>query len=471
MNIKHIDLQIDPDNPFSNCKLERKKYAAVLTAVVDSYADGFVLAINNEWGTGKTTFVKMWRQSLSNAGFETLYFNAWENDFESNPLVAILSELKTLTGDKDKSTFKSLVKKGAVLTKNVLPAVAKAVIDRYVDNEILLQGIEDATKAATEILEKEVESYASRKRSLKEFRDELENYLKKTESSKPVIFFIDELDRCKPNYAVEVLEQMKHFFAVKGIIFVLTVDKTQLGHAVQGAYGSEKLDANEYLRRFIDIEYVIPAPSSSQFNKYLFEYFGFDEFFKSPAKHKYEGAERDRESFLSLANTLFKANTATLRQHEKIFAHARLALKTFRMNNYLFPDIFLFLVYLRTLNSDLYNKIAEKAVTLQELSDEYFNIVGGISTDDYSSHNLLYMEVQLTNMYNNYVSGHRAGLLAKRNKDGKFELPLVLSKLDSSENKQVYLDLLSYLSRDPDRGQTSLEHLLKKINLIDPIVN
>lgn len=470
MNIKHGDLQIDPENPFSNCKLERKKYAAVLTSVVESYADGFVLAINNEWGTGKTTFVKMWRQYLANEGFETLYFNAWENDFESNPLVAILSELKTLTGDKDKSTFKSLVKKGAVLTKNVLPAVAKAVIDRYVDNETLLQGIEDATKAATEILEKEVEGYASRKRSLREFREELEKYLENTESSKPVIFFIDELDRCKPNYAVEVLEQMKHFFAVKGIIFVLAVDKTQLGHAVRGVYGSEQLDASEYLRRFIDIEYVIPAPNSNQFNKYLFEYFGFDEFFNSPEKHKYAGAAHDRNSFLSLANTLFEESTATLRQHEKIFAHARLALKTFRVNNYLFPDIFLFLVYLRTLNSGLYKKIAEKAVTLQELSDEYFNIVGGIKTDDYNSHNLLYMEVQLTNMYNHYVSGHRVGLLANRGQDGKFESPLVFSKLDRSENKKEYLELINYLSRDPDRGQTSLEHLLKKINLVDPIV-
>ena len=161
INIKHLDLKIDSENPFATCKLDRKKYADVLTSIVSNYADGFVLAINNEWGTGKTTFVKMWQQQLLNQGFETLYFNAWENDFESSPLVAILSELKTLTGDEEKKTFKSLLKKGAVLTKNLLPAAARAAAARYLDNEILQQGVEDATKSVTEILEREVERYAS----------------------------------------------------------------------------------------------------------------------------------------------------------------------------------------------------------------------------------------------------------------------------------------------------------------------
>ena len=86
MNIKHNEIKIPSANPFVNCKLNREPYAKVLTEIVNSYADGFVLAINNDWGTGKTTFVKMWRQQLINEGFQTIYFNAWENDFNNNPL-------------------------------------------------------------------------------------------------------------------------------------------------------------------------------------------------------------------------------------------------------------------------------------------------------------------------------------------------------------------------------------------------
>ncbi|MEM8968622.1 MAG: P-loop NTPase fold protein [Bacteroidota bacterium] len=82
MSIKHTEIEIIPDNPFTNCKLGRQKYADVLTGIVNLYDDGFVLAINNKWGTGKTTFVKMWEQDLKGKEYQTVCFNAWENDFK-----------------------------------------------------------------------------------------------------------------------------------------------------------------------------------------------------------------------------------------------------------------------------------------------------------------------------------------------------------------------------------------------------
>ena len=77
-------------------KPDREKYAKVLTDIIENYSTGFVLAINNKWGTGKTTFVKMWEQDLKNKSYKTLFFNAWENDFENSPLTALMGELKSL---------------------------------------------------------------------------------------------------------------------------------------------------------------------------------------------------------------------------------------------------------------------------------------------------------------------------------------------------------------------------------------
>ena len=94
-----------------------------------------------------------------------------------------------------------------------------------------------------------------RKKNIISFKNSLANFIEKSTEDKPVVFIIDELDRCRPNYAVEVLEQIKHLFSVPKIVFVLSIDKEQLGHAVRGVYGSEKLNADEYLRRFIDILY------------------------------------------------------------------------------------------------------------------------------------------------------------------------------------------------------------------------
>ncbi|CAN5722278.1 hypothetical protein BH11BAC3_BH11BAC3_38070 [soil metagenome] len=333
MNIKHYEIEISREEPFSNCKLNRKPYSKILTEIIKNYSDGFVLAINNEWGTGKTTFTKMWKQQLINDGFQAIYFNAWENDFNNNPLVAVMSELKPLTKGKidNEKVFKSVIEKGAILTKNVAPVLVKSLIKKYLfDTDLIDATIENATKAATEILEEEIKEYTDKKKTIKEFRDELERFIVKTESKKPLIFIVDELDRCRPNYSVEVLEQLKHFFSVKGIVFVLSIDKNHLASSIKGFYGSDKINTDEYLRRFIDLEYSIPRPSNKLFSDYLFNFYGFDEFFNSSERRQHRELQNDREYLLEVSELLFNKCNATLRQQEKIFGQTRLILNSFK---------------------------------------------------------------------------------------------------------------------------------------------
>lgn len=320
MKIKHHEIEISQEKPFSNCKLNREQYAKVLTEIIRTYVDGFVLAINNEWGTGKTTFVKMWKQQLNNEGFQAIYFNAWENDFNNNPLVAIMSELKPLTKGKidNEKIFKSVVEKSAVLTKNIAPPLVKSLIKKYVvDTDVIDAAIENATKAATEILEEEIKEYTDKKKTIKEFRSELEKFIETTESQKPLVFIVDELDRCRPNYSVEVLEQLKHFFSVTGIVFVLSIDKNHLASSIKGFYGSDKINTDEYLRRFIDLEYSIPKPSNKVFCEYLFDYYEFNDFFSSLQRKQYHELQNDAEYLLKVAELLFHKANAILRQQEK----------------------------------------------------------------------------------------------------------------------------------------------------------
>jgi predicted KAP-like P-loop ATPase len=176
MNIKHHEIAIPKDTPFVNCKLQREPYAKVLTEIVGTFADGFVLAINNEWGTGKTTFAKMWMQSLSNDGFQTVYFNAWENDFIDDPLVAIMAELKPLIKGKvdGEKLFKSVLEKGAVLTKTVAPALLMSLIKKHVvDTVPLEEAIKNVTEATAGILEEQIREYSDKKKTVAEFRKEL----------------------------------------------------------------------------------------------------------------------------------------------------------------------------------------------------------------------------------------------------------------------------------------------------------
>ncbi len=371
MKIKHKAFTIEAGKPFENCKLNRAKYAEALTEIVQTYVEGMVLAIDNEWGTGKTTFVRMWQQHLIDNGFRTVYFNAWENDFDANALVAILSELKTLTNEGSKEIFDSVVGMAAILAKNVLPGVLKALAAKYVDLAALQATIEDTAKGVTEIFEKELEAHAAKKKTIQDFKTVLEKFIKIDENQKPLIFFVDELDRCRPSYSVEVLEQLKHLFSVPGIVFVLSVDKKQLAHAVRGYYGSDQINGEEYLRRFIDLDCTVPRPSNQEFCSYMIQYFGIDHVVR---KARISPDQKDffiQGVYIRFAGYLFDLDNVTLRQQERIFGLSRLAMNIFGHRNVTVDQLIFFLVYVKAMQPQVFSKIEQREYSLQELSDTF----------------------------------------------------------------------------------------------------
>lgn len=467
MKIKHHEIEISKETPFANCKLEREPNARVLTEIVNTYADGFVLAINNEWGAGKTTFVKMWQQQLINQGFQTIYFNAWENDFDSNPLVAIMSELETLNTVKNKKNFKSVMEKGAVLIKNIAPAILKALADRYIDSKVISDAIENTTKASAEILEEEIKEYSIKKKTIIEFRQELENFLKQGDNTKPLIFIVDELDRCRPNYSVEVLEQIKHFFSVSGIVFVLSIDKKHLGSAIKGYYGSELIDSNEYLRRFIDLEYSIPIPQTNLFVEYLYEYYGFNDFFSSVERSKFNEFINDNKILMSIANILFTKTNATLRQQEKVFALSRLVLCSFQSNQYTFPHLLFILVYIKTMLNDVFLKIEKNDFSIQELSDLFYDTIY-TEKNDFKGLNLIFIESLLLWFYNNDSNYKFKTKLLEKDESGNFVTP-IKSKLEDFNTNTSLVKSFEIIDKQYDYSDLSLNFLIKKNNLRESV--
>ncbi len=334
MTVKHNDIIPDSNRPFKDCKLNRERYADILTEIIENEKNGFVLAINNEWGTGKTTFIKMWQKSLENKQYQTLYFNAWENDFSDNAMVALISEFNELTqrDTKFEKPFKMVIEKATPIMKRIAPAFFKSLIDKYVGENFYKEILKDVIDGASDILQSEIENYSKRKKGIKEFKESLTNFIKEVTPEKSLIFFIDELDRCRPDYAVEVLEKIKHLFSVKGVVFVISIAKTQLAHAVRGVYGSENTDAEEYLKRFFDIEYSLPKPSTVEFCKYLFDYFNYDQFFFSEKRRNRTQFQSEIDSFIKSTSHLFEMAGFNLRLIERIFAHIRLSLNTFDEN-------------------------------------------------------------------------------------------------------------------------------------------
>jgi hypothetical protein len=466
MNIKHLEIEIPNENPFENCKLERKKYADVLTNIINSYTNGFVLAINNKWGTGKTTFVNMWQQDLKNKGHKTVYFNAWENDFEDNPLTALMGELKTLTKKSTESEFKNTLKKAAILSKNIAPIIVQAIADKYIDTKGIKEAIVGVTKGLSDVFENEVNEYAKKKKSISEFKKSLSEFIANTYEGKPLIFIIDELDRCRPNYAVSILEQVKHFFSVPNVVFVLSIDKTQLGNAVKGVYGSDFIDSDEYLRRFIDLEYSIPEPEADVFYKYLFEYYQFNEFFDSAERKQFRELQSDSEHFLRVSKLLFTNKNVPLRQQEKIFGLARVALRSFNANNYVVPHIFIFLAFIKITNSEFYQKLKNKKLTLTQVQEEYLVTIESNKNDD-TENELMWLEVYLVNFYNNYLEPrHYRKKLYEYDKENSSN-KLLIDSIINKEKNSSFLNILENIHRGRSEGDLDLGYFINRLELLE----
>jgi hypothetical protein len=468
MNIKHFEIEIERENPFANCKLDRQKYSDVLTNIINSYPYGFVLALNNKWGTGKTTFVKMWEQDLKNNNFQTLYFNAWENDFENNPLTALMGELKTLTTKETEPEFKKTLKKASILTKNIAPIIAKAIADRYIDTDAIKDAIVGVTKGLSDVFENEVNEYATKKKSISDFRLSLSEFIANTNEGKPLVFIIDELDRCRPNYAVSILEQIKHFFSVPNIVFILSIDKEQLGNAIRGVYGSDQIDADEYLRRFIDLEFSIPEPEVDIFYKYLYDYFEYDEFFLLPERIKSYELKYDKSNFIETCKLLFTNSKVPLRQQEKIFAHTRLALRSFTTNMYVTPHIFVLLAFIKIRHNHFYEDLKSKQLTIREVQENFLKLIK-ININEETERQIMLLEISLINVYNNLTTErHYQGKLFERDTLTGKNKALIGSIIKENAEEEV-MSILEGINRGHREGDLDLLHYTKRIDLLENI--
>lgn len=457
IKIKITEPQIDPNNPFANCKFNRQKDAANLTNLIQNYPSGFVLALNNKWGLGKTTFIKMWIQELKNQNFNTIYFNSWENDFESAPLVALISEIKKQLEISNQNKFKKLIKYGALFTKNTLPILIEGIVSKYIDTEKLdlLKQIEDT---GLEIFRTEIDLYTERKENLIKFRNELKIQIQENNKFKtPIVFIIDELDRCRPDYAVELLENVKHLFSIEEITFVLSIDKTQLCNSIKGYFGSNDMDSTDYLRRFVDFEYSLPEPSKETYIDYLYDYYQLNQFFSTSEINSHSQIQKNIIDF-NKSNLVYLKHL-TLRQIEKFFISFKISLHFFDKNSAVFTSVLSFILYLKIFEPDNFNKILNKTFELGELSDLFYDkTYQSISVEN--EHLLLTTEANLLTFYYNYLDKHPKSGLLKSLEKGEFTLKLSEKSTHTNINNIfLYID-------NSTHNDVNLSYLLDKVNLI-----
>lgn len=266
---------------FDSCWLNNKEYGEYLSSYLRSQKKPLVMNLNGSWGTGKTHFL---RQLYSNLrfthGYPVIFLNSWRSDFSNDPLLVLVSEFieqfKSLNLQINASyNEKQMLKVAAKFSKRLWNMTAVGVgtyLSGQANNSAIVEMAKTLTfedKEAVNIGRNLTENYKAQLSAIEDTKTALNEYLGCfAEDKRKVFVLIDELDRCRPTYAIEMLETIKHFFSLDNYVFVVATDTKQLSHSIKAVYGS-KFDGNEYLSRFFNRSAALPLPDKSLFSKLL----------------------------------------------------------------------------------------------------------------------------------------------------------------------------------------------------------
>lgn len=255
----------------------RDFYQNIMKVIKNSPEKNLVFALDDRWGQGKTSFVKMMQGEIHNnpdSEFNVIYFDAYENDYYSDPFIPIAAEFHSLFSEPGsklnvyKDSFLAVSKRvGAATLIGTLKAVITTSTVGLVDGGKLVDTAVEAAKNSSEHLTDSLEAYVEKKiTAAKEEKADIESF-KKTlskihkDSNKKTIFIIDELDRAKPDFSLDLLEKIKHLFSVDGVIFILVMNRSQFEKCIEKRYGG--IDSKTYLNKFINYFLSLPKVSSS----------------------------------------------------------------------------------------------------------------------------------------------------------------------------------------------------------------
>ena len=290
-------------------------------ATEHEYVEGsLVIALTSKYGSGKTTFLEMWKSSLeSKEGADeklmVISLNAWESDYYGDPLFSIISALIESLENKNKPT-KSLVE-AAKDFGWFATAIGSQVVNKFTGINAfeageLAEKKKEEREEAAHILPDTFSVYQGRKSAMEQLKKEINSFVASSEPK--VIFLVDELDRCRPDYAITYLETIKHIFDVKGAVFILAADRQQLENSAKSAFGPD-LDFEEYYRKFIHREIALPKISDDGYKRLASKYVAY-----------YLEREGKRHCFMKLdhypvdnLSTLIGALKLTPRQIQEVF--------------------------------------------------------------------------------------------------------------------------------------------------------
>ena len=238
-------------------EFSRKPIAEKIIKLLNSDIDVSPLIIDGKWGTGKTEFcfkLKNLIEADNLTEYKVGYVNAFQADHANEPLLTLIAEVAGFYGEKDdkrKNFIKNAIPYLRLISGIGLKAGLGFAFGRYAADipDALTDGLDEIKEGSRSLIDQSLESMIKDQVEAEKNLSTLRDALSDIASTNPIILLIDELDRCRPDFAVMMLETIKHVFDVDNVQIILITNVEQLKATIKHSYGSET-DSHSYLYKF-----------------------------------------------------------------------------------------------------------------------------------------------------------------------------------------------------------------------------
>lgn len=358
MLLKPVPIEVPQADPYKNDALNRRAGIDAISTLIKNAPKPFVLTINAPWGSGKTTFLRILNATLIQTGNTPVYFSAWETDYAADPLIAFLGEVQKYYSNpsdpngKYNAILSKLKKAGSTIAKRTIPFLAKAATGGILDFDKTTE--DEIANLTSELSKDAVESYLAQGNLITEFKDLVKRMaaLESEADGRGIVFLVDELDRCRPDYSITFLERVKHLLSVENTIFIFALDRVQLENSVKAVYGAG-IDAKEYLRRFIDLEFNLTSITTETYIESLIQRFKFHEHFSGKVAQE---LKNELDSLRKTIKHFFSIFSFSLRAQESFCSYVSLALITTSEKHYIFVPLLSILIAVKLAMPETYQQ-------------------------------------------------------------------------------------------------------------------
>jgi predicted KAP-like P-loop ATPase len=360
------------EEDFGEDLFERKNFGIALANIVKNSKAPLVIGLDGNWGEGKSTFVKSWQNILKKENIPNIYIDAFESDYVDDAFMVVAGAItEYVSANAPPKKSKEFIDKAKNVGAHILSLSAKVSI-RAISAGIVKESdlkelgkigediSKDISTSAEKYIKERLTNHKKERDSIEHFKTVLSTIPKEltNKSDSPLTIIIDELDRCRPSFAVEMLEKIKHLFSVENVNFLLVINKEQLQESIKATYGAN-INAHTYLQKFITIEATLPKKKGRNSNIQKYCHY---------LATQYEVTDKDWvELFTSLGTQL----NCSLRELERIFSNLAIMLMTERPNADINTALTSAICVLKVMRPGIFLRMTDSNVSIQDIQDAF----------------------------------------------------------------------------------------------------